>query len=98
MIHRACEIGVRKRDSTKWRAAQRFARGGFPIFAKEKARLGIAVCVPPPIQDDSGDVALRIEARSSEHQIHLLTNVLLVFLVRGREHFGATAVALVFGR
>src|ERR1700733_11500760 len=84
MIHRSRQIRVRKRNPPKRCTPQRLARRRLPIFPKEKSRLRIAVRMPPAIQNNSRDVPLRIESRPAKHEIHLLANPLLVFLVGSR--------------
>src|SRR5579863_9427055 len=97
MIHGAGEVGVGERDAAEWGGAENFARRRLAVRTEEKAGLRAEVRMAPAIQNDAGDVALRVEACAGKHLRELFTNAPFVFVERSGEQFGATALALRFG-
>src|SRR4030095_8957360 len=82
MVHRAGKIGVRKCNATVRATTQDVTRGGLAVHAKEKPWLRIHVRVTPPIQDDPGNIAPRLEAARREHVGELLAKRALVLRER----------------
>ena len=62
MIHDAGQIRIREGNAAVRIVAQDFSRSGLPIGAKEKSGLGAEIGVAPPVQNDAGDIAPRVES------------------------------------
>ena len=71
----AGEIGIGKGNASEGGAAQDLARRRLAVLAEEKSRLRTAIGVPPAVEDDAGDIALGVEARSGEHLGKLLARL-----------------------
>src|SRR5437764_8200665 len=96
MIHRASEIGIRESDAAKRSGAQNFPGRGIAISAKEKTRLRTEIRMPPPIENDSGNIALWVESNRRKHLRQLFANAVFVCVERSGQHFSAAAMALRF--
>ena len=98
MIHCPGEIGIRESDSTVGPVAQNVAWCGLAVDAEKESRLRIHVCVPPTIQNNSGDVPARIETAGREHVPELLAERALVLGERSTEHLRASSAPLLGDR
>src|SRR5579863_1422086 len=97
MIGHAGKIGVGESDSAKRSRTEHVSGGGLPILAEEESRRRTQIGVPPPVQNDSGDVAPGVKARAREHFAELLANLALVLPERRGKQFGSPRVSLLFG-
>src|SRR5215467_1880588 len=70
----------------------------FAVSPKVEAWLRIDVRMPPPIQNDSRNVLLRIESSPAEQSQHLLANLPLVISIAGGKQFRPTLRSLVVNR
>src|ERR1700734_1999176 len=95
MIHGAGKIRVRERDSSKRPIAQGLTRRRISVQAEEKPRLRINKRMSPPVQHDSRNIPLGVEARSPEHLHHLLAYLLFVLHEGGREQLRTAQLTLV---
>ena len=98
MIHRSGEIAVGKGDAAEWFSAQDLSRGWLSIQTKEKAWLGTEISVPPAVENDAGDISLRIKSVAGKHGGHLVADLPFIVAKPGAEHFRAAAIALLLGR
>lgn len=96
MVHCARQIGVGKRNSTKWRIAQDLSRGSLASLAKEKPGLGIQVSMTPAVKNYSSDVPPGVEAGAGEHLAELLADLSFVIPEGGTDHLCAALVPLLF--
>ena len=62
MIHDSRQIGIRERNPAVGRIPENITWTGRVAFSKEKARLGAEVRMTPPVQNNSRNVAVRIES------------------------------------
>src|SRR3954468_162143 len=95
MIGRACQVGVRESNSPVWPVTENVPGRRFAINAEEETRLGIYIGVSPAVENDSGNVAFRIEAARREHVAQLLSKRALVLSERCAQQLGAAATALL---
>src|SRR5437764_15324720 len=65
VLSRAREIGVSKRYMAEGTVTQHVTWSGLAVHAKEEPWLRVHVRVPPPIEHDPGDVAVRGEPTGS---------------------------------
>src|SRR5256885_5657469 len=92
--HRPRQVRIRKGNSAKRGAAQNVARGGFGLCTKEEAGLWAQISMAPPIENDRGDIAARVETRLREHPGELLADAAPVLVDTRAEHFSAPAHSL----
>jgi len=76
MVHGSRQISIGKCYAAEWRTAQNLAGSRWTIASEEEPGLWAQIGVSPAIQDNSGDVAPRIEAAWREHLVKLLTDLL----------------------
>src|SRR3954465_5298572 len=95
MIGRACQVGVRESNSPVWPVTENVPRRRLAVDAEEETRLGIYIGVSPTVENDSGNVAFRIEATRREHVAQLLPKCALVLSERCAQQLGAAATPLL---
>src|SRR5690242_5487280 len=98
MVHGASKIGIREADPAERRRTQRFAPGRLATAAEKEARLRTQVGMAPAVQNDSGNVSLRVEAHRREHLRQLLTDSCFILVKRRSQKFRAAAMTLFFRR
>src|SRR3546814_657117 len=82
--HQSAQFGMGK-DDAPMRPAQHRGWWLLPGASPEEAGLRRHERMAPPVEDDAGNVAPRIEARRAEHLGHLLANLSLEIGVAGRK-------------
>ena len=97
MIHRSGKIAVGKGDSAERFSAQDFSRRRLSIQTKEKAWLRTEVGVPPTVENDAGDISLRVKSVAGKHRCHLLADLPFVVAKPSAEQFRAAAIPLLLG-
>src|SRR2546428_2279351 len=90
-------MGVGERVAPKRSCGKTRAGGGPPASAEEEAGLRAQIGVPPAVEDDAGNVALRIKSNGRKHLRELLADTAFVFAERRGEKFATTAMTLRFG-
>src|ERR1700761_3854453 len=95
MIHGTGKIRVRERNSSKRPIAEGLTRSRISVQAEEEPRLGINKRMSPPVENDSRNIPLGVEARSPKHLRQLFAYLLFVFHERGREQFRTAQATLV---
>src|SRR5579884_1496319 len=78
MVHDAGDVRIGERDAPERMVAQHVARPRLPVRTEEESGLRGQVRMPPAIQNDSRNIALRIESRAGEHGRKLLADLPLV--------------------
>src|SRR5256886_6828868 len=85
---------MRERDSAERTIAKGVAGSGFTVQPEEEPGLWINKGMAKAIEHDSGDIALRVEARSSKHFRHLLADSPFVVGERSGQQFRAAQLTL----
>src|SRR5947209_4346867 len=85
MIHDSGQIGVRKCDAAVGVLPQRISRAGLSCRPEEESGLWTEISVAPPVQDDTGYIAIGIETRAPEHGCELVANHAFIVPERGAQ-------------
>src|ERR1700722_8115215 len=97
MVHRARKVGVRKGDPSEGSDTEDIPWSGFAIRSEKESWLRVDKSVPEAVEDNSGDIALRVEAGRSEQVGHLLADLPFVIRIRRRKEFGPSFAPLLGG-
>src|ERR1700728_2719723 len=98
MIHRARKVGVRKSDPSEGSSTESIPWSGFAIRSEKESWLRSNESMPEAVEDNSGDVALGVEAGRAEHIGHLFADLPFVTRVRRRKEFGPSFAPLLGAR
>src|ERR1700691_2824409 len=53
--------------------------------------------MPPTVENDAGDISLRVESVAGEHRGHLLADLPFIVTKPSAQHFRAAAISLLLG-